>query len=1479
MKYKYIIPYVMCFLFVNQITYTQDLKKAISKIDAYHKELSNSFQKQNSKNFTENDLKNWVITSEHISSTSGVHHLYYRQTYNGIEIYGAEASIHIAPNGNVISKNNGFISSLEEKIVGGKTPSLNPLNAVMAAASISKYKISESLKILDVVDTKNHEFIVSKGGISSSEIPVKLMYQQNKKGEVVLVWNLSIDDLQGQNWFSYRINATTGELVDKIDWQVNCNLGDNHDHNHETENSTSVPSKVYEVVTMEKSLEEYYALLGGSYRVYAMPVESPNHGSRTLVTGVENLTASPFGWHDTNGSPGVEYTFSRGNNVYAYDDIANTNNPGSTANGGGSLNFDFPINTTWSAGNRSLPAAITNLFYWSNIIHDVVYQYGFDEASGNFQQNNYGKGGSQNDYVRAEAQDGVGTCNANFATPADGSLPRMQMFVCNSRDGDLDNAVIVHEYGHGISTRLTGGRLNSGCLSNLEQMGEGWSDYYGLLLTMKTGDTGPASRGIGTWLVGQAGNGPGIREFPYSTNMAINSHTYIRTQTAVAPHGVGSVWAMMLWEMTWGLIDQYGFDTDIYNGTGGNNISLSLVTEALKLQPCSPGFVSGRDAILAADIALYNGANQCIIWDAFAKRGLGFSATQGSTNSNADNIQAFDLPPTSFSAPTSFCVTETIQTGLSGGMPAGGVYSGPGVTDDGNGSTYSFDPFTAGEGSHTIIYISNCGGSASDSTLVTAAPAAPAITNDSFCAGDSVTLTATPNDTNNTIEWYDTANGGNLLFTGNSYTFSPSGTTSVYAEEVLSPIPVSVTVSHSNSQDIGNGSVACGAGNGAHTTSSYWRVFNLSGDFGITDDFNILQVQFGLQSISANFTATVRLHSLSGALNTSNLTLLASQTVLITPSNNGTVVSVPISVAIPAGTIVVMEVFTPAQSGRLFMMGSNPNGETSSSYISAVDCSINQPSSLASIGFPNIHYVMNIIGEGFVSNPCTGLRAEATAMADNVPPIAIAQDFTVFLDTNGQATVSSSNINNGSSDNCGIASMAVSPNFFNCAAIGNQVVTLTVTDTQGNINTAQANVTVLDNIMPSIGTLSNQTITGNINCQATLANYTSLISATDNCGTPTITQNPLAGTLITGTTTITLTATDASGNFNTTTFDVIIEDTTNPTINAIADQTVNGDASCQGSVADYTSLAVVSDNCDTTPVVSQSPAAGTSFSGTTTVTLTVTDASGNFSATSFDVVVLDIINPTINAIADQTVVSNSNCEANLPDYTFLANVLDNCDASPIITQSPNPGTVFSGNILVTITVTDASGNAASASFNVTAIDVIAPEIICPENMLVIPNENGSYILPDITTNAIAFDNCTISPTISQNPAAGTIFSEGSINTITLIATDDAGNTSECTFIIEVEVILSTPDSVLQEEDIIVYPSPANNFFRIQYNGNMRLTKLELFDIRGRSISTHSINNEGNNLQFDVSKLANGVYWVSIFAEKEKIIKRLIIENK
>jgi len=233
------------------------------------------------------------------------------------------------------------------------------------------------------------------------------------------------------------------------------------------------------------------------------------------------------------------------------------------------------------------------------------------------------------------------------------------------RDGDIDNGVIVHEYSHGTSNRLTGGPSNVNCLNNSEQMGEGWSDWYALMLTMRAGDAGTNVRPIGTWLFGQGPAGPGIRAFPYCTNMLVNPHTYNSIKTAAIPHGVGSVWCAMLWEVTWGLINQYGFSSNIYTGTAGNNKALSLITLAMKLQPCSPGFVDGRNAILAADMALYGGANQCLIWTAFAKRGLGFGATQGSSNSTQDGVQSFTLPAACLPGGCDLVLNSVVVTPLS----------------------------------------------------------------------------------------------------------------------------------------------------------------------------------------------------------------------------------------------------------------------------------------------------------------------------------------------------------------------------------------------------------------------------------------------------------------------------------------------------------------------------------------------------------------------------------------------------------------------------------------------------------------------------------------------------------------------------------------------------------------------------------------------------------------------------------------------
>lgn len=676
----------------------------------------------------------YVITDENLSQTSGVRNVYLRQAINGLEVLGTESSVHFDRTGEVLVEHNRFLEDIQSTLINS-SQGVTARQAITSVSTQMGYKIAK-LQEIKSIGGKNKAAVFNKAGISSQDIPVKLVYYYRDGIGTQLIWELSIAETTSSDWWNFRIDASTGKIIDKNNWTVSCNiLGDHKDHLHAASSSSDTfigpmrePVKDNTVVS-----ENVIAAPTAKYRVFAMPTESPNHGPRTLVTNPENLTASPYGWHDTDGVEGAEYTNTRGNNADAYDDDnANDNPDGKYAfSPGGNLVFDFPLNTTYSYGDQSEDAAVTNLFYWTNIIHDVAYQYGFDEASGNFQHNNYGNGGVGNDPVNAEAQDGSGSCNANFSTPPDGSRPRMQMYVCDSRDGDLDNPVIVHEYSHGISIRLTGGPSSVDCLWNGEQMGEGWSDFYGLLLTMQPGDVGADPRGVGTWLIGEGPNGPGIRVHPYSTNFGVNPHTYDNIKTAVAPHGVGEIWATMLWEMTWEIMATESFDPNIYTGTGGNNVALALVTEGLKLQPCSPGFVDGRDAILAADQALYGGAHVCAIWEAFARRGLGYSASQGSSGSKTDGTEAFDLPP-SFSGldvVDEVCLADGIQTGLSGGNPEGGVYSGTGVTDDGNGSTFTFDPEVGGPGLVTVTYMV-----------------------DDFCTGAPTTLTDDIDVTNNPPE-------------------------------------------------------------------------------------------------------------------------------------------------------------------------------------------------------------------------------------------------------------------------------------------------------------------------------------------------------------------------------------------------------------------------------------------------------------------------------------------------------------------------------------------------------------------------------------------------------------------------------------------------------------------------------------------------------------------------------------------------------
>ncbi len=116
---------------------------------------------------------------------------------------------------------------------------------------------------------------------------------------------------------------------------------------------------------------------------------------------------------------------------------------------------------------------------------------------------------------------------------------------------------------------------------------------------------------------------------------------------------------------------------------------------------------------------------------------------------------------------------------------------------------------------------------------------------------------------------------------------------------------------------------------------------------------------------------------------------------------------------------------------------------------------------------------------------------------------------------------------------------------------------------------------------------------------------------------PTVTQFPVPGTIISAATTVTLTATDVSGNSSDCPFTVSIVDTISPSITCPPDQNVSATAACTAILGDYTGLATLADNCDPSPGAAQNPVAGTTITTSQLVTLTATDASGNTDTCSF----------------------------------------------------------------------------------------------------------------------------------------------------------------------------------------------------------------------------------------------------------------------
>ncbi|NRA00967.1 MAG: metalloprotease [Myxococcales bacterium] len=566
---------------------------------------------------SETDLAETEITDLVYSRTTGATRIYLRQLYRGLPVYGTQLQINQNRDGRILGINNAFMPNIKEAGLGRSPSPLLEADTCTAAAG------------LDVgIESRSGPKISRRGhgpgrrtrlvweGTSPEPITAQLMWLPIRAGELRLVWNLQFQTAGNQNFFDFTVDASSGKVWTRFD--RNRRAG---------------------------------------YRVYERPSESPNHSTppapadgRVLVLDPEDPTASPAGWHFTNN------TNLRGNNVDAYQDIDGDDLPPELADPPQpepacepDLTCDFPLDLNAPPAN-SIPAALANVFYWVNTVHDIQYKYGFDEAAGNFQADNFGRGGIAGDHLVAEIQDGTGNCDASFATPADGTSPRMQLFTCerlsSTRDGALDAGVIVHEYTHGLSTRLLGGPSTSSCLDNQQQMGEGWSDWYALVYTAGAGDLGPDPRTIGSYLFGQPIDGPGNRPKPYSMDPAINDFSYASINGLPAPHDLGSAWGQVLWKMYWALIDVHGFDSDLHNpvpGWAGNQRALLYVTEGMKNTICSPTFVDSRDGILQVAIDNFGGEDSCAIWRVFADFGLGTDAISGGADSTTP-VNGFSLP-------------------------------------------------------------------------------------------------------------------------------------------------------------------------------------------------------------------------------------------------------------------------------------------------------------------------------------------------------------------------------------------------------------------------------------------------------------------------------------------------------------------------------------------------------------------------------------------------------------------------------------------------------------------------------------------------------------------------------------------------------------------------------------------------------------------------------------------------------------------
>jgi gliding motility-associated-like protein len=419
-------------------------------------------------------------------------------------------------------------------------------------------------------------------------------------------------------------------------------------------------------------------------------------------------------------------------------------------------------------------------------------------------------------------------------------------------------------------------------------------------------------------------------------------------------------------------------------------------------------------------------------------------------------------------------------------------------------------------------------------------------------------------------------------------------------------------------------------------------------------------------------------------------------------------------------------------------------------------------------------------------NTCT----QVVTVTDNeLPTIVCPSDVTITADA---GLCSSSVVVLGTpvtADNCGVATvtndgLAVYP-------VGSTTVTWTVTDIHGNVNTCTQVVTVTDDELPVIACQELVSVSTDLgSCDASV--LVPIPSTTDNCGIATVLNSfngtaDASGTYPQGSTIVVWTITDIHGNTNTCSTEVVVSDTELPSVACLANVYDNSDFGlCAGDV--QIAIPVFDDNCSVTSIVNDftgtQNASGVYPVGITSVTWTVTDASGNEAQCIMNVHVSDIEIPVVNCAADTTINSDSAlCGAyfNAP----VPSATDNCTVALVVndyTGTEDASATYPvGTTVVNWTATDIYGNMSGCSTSITVVDIEAPQVACPADIEV-PASVGAcnaYVEVELP---IATDNCsvaTITNDYTSTDNASSIYPVG-ITEILWTVADSAGNSIQCT---------------------------------------------------------------------------------------------------